>query len=188
MQAAIVLLAGSHVQNYARRMVFELNTRFGVPFFAAQLPAHVSLKQPFVFEDMAALEGYFDAFAAQIAPFEITLDRLYCETWNGYGILGLNVVETPALRALHNRLNAELPAVVQDARANHDGSGYRFHLTIEMGKLSGADPFQALYDQQPDPRVNLRFTARELALFFYPHPPGPDASFITYRVQPLGGQ
>ncbi len=185
MKAAIVILSDLVVQNFTRRIVFDLNTRSGVPLFASLLPAHVSLKQPFTFERMDALENYFDSFATSHPSFQIALDRLYCETWEGYGILGLNVTETPILRELHNTLNAELPGVVQDARAPHDGPEYRFHLTIEMGKIGATNPFQAYYDSLPDPEVDLRFTASQLALFYYPEPGSPNPNFITYRVMSL---
>jgi 2'-5' RNA ligase len=187
MKAAIVLLSDDAVQNFTRQFVYQLSTRWDVPFFASLLPAHVSLKQPFPFENIHTLERFFDAFAASIPPCEIALDGLYAETWNGYGILGLNVSETPELRALHNRLNAELPAIVTDASAAHDGPGYHFHLTIEMGKVDGPNPFQALYNETADPRVNIKFTARKLAMFFYPQRSEFDTTFITYRVQPLSG-
>ncbi len=188
MRAAIVLLADFAVQNYTRKFVYQLNTRWGVPFFASLLPSHVSLKQPFTFEDISALDRFFDSFAASIQPFELALDGLYSEMWSGYGILGMNVVETPGLRALHNRLNAELPRVVKDAVAAHDGAEYRFHLTIEMGKVDGFDPFQALYNEVSNQSVNFKFTARELAMFFYPQRNEFDATFMTYRVQPLGSK
>ncbi len=187
MKAAIVLLSDYAVQNYTRRFVYQLSTRWGVPFFASLLPSHVSLKQPFTFENIDELELFFDSFAASIRPIDIVLDGLYSETWSGYGILGMNVAETPELCTLHNRLNAELPGIVKDASAAHDGAEYHFHLTIEMGKVDGPNPFQALYDEISDRRVNFKFTARELAMFCYPQRSEFDATFITYRVQPLGG-
>jgi hypothetical protein len=64
---------------------------------------------------------------------------------------------------------------------------YHFHLTIEMGKVDGSNPFQALYDEMADQRVTLQFNARKLAMFFYPQRSEFDTTFITYRVQPLGG-
>lgn len=188
MKAAIVLLSDDTVQNYARRIVFELNTRYNIPFYASTLPTHVSLKQPFTFESIDALGNYFDALAARIAPFEITLDQLYCEEWSGYGILGLNVIETPELRRLHNLLNEELKGLFKDTRAPHDGSEYHFHLTIEMGKIEGeVNGFQEYYNSVPNPRLNLTFTAGKLALFYYPEAGGVINSFITYRVRPLSG-
>lgn len=75
MKAAIALLADYRVQNFARRVVFDLERRHGIGFLGSLLPAHVSLKQPFEFEDMGKLEAYFDALAASIQPFEIAFDR-----------------------------------------------------------------------------------------------------------------
>ena len=94
MKAAIVLLANTPIQNFIRRIVFELNAKYQVVFYASLLPSDVSLKQPFAFEDMDVLEKYFDALTARTPPFDLLLDRFYCEEWAGFGILGLNVVET----------------------------------------------------------------------------------------------
>lgn len=170
MKAAIVLLAPPEIQNYARRHLFQLNTRYGVGFYASILPAHVSLKQTFTFESMDTLEPYFDTLAASIPPFEVQLDRLYCEEWTGFGILGLKVVETPYLRRLHNRLNQDLAGIVKDSSSPHDGDGYRFHLTIEMGKVGATNPFKEYFDSLQDKTPNLTFTAREIAMFYYPDP------------------
>ncbi len=187
MKAAIVLLAGRETQNFCRRVLLKLAIQQPIEFFAALLPAHVSLKQPFSFEDLDALDRYTTALAARIAPFEIYLDRFYSNEWEGFGILGLNVVETSRLRELHDLLNRELPRVVQDANAPHDGSGYHFHLTIEMGKVAGGNPFRQYFDSLPSPVVDMHFEARELGVFFYAderHRPG---SFIHYMTLPLTG-
>jgi 2'-5' RNA ligase len=188
MQAAIVLLADYGVQNYARRIVIELNQRSGVEFFASLMPAHVSLKQPFAFESLDALDRYTETLASQITPFKIQLDSLYADEWSGYGILGLNVTETPELRQLHNRLNRDLSQIVQDARAAFDGPDYRFHLTIEMGTLAGSNPFREYLERQQEQKVNLSFVARELAVFLYASEPHHAGSFVTYKVLPLTGQ
>ena len=187
MRAAIVLLANAPIQNFIRRIVFELNTKYQVAFYASLLPAHVSLKQPFAFEDMDVLEKAFDALAAQTAPFDLQLDRFYCEEWAGFGILGLNVVETPVLRGLHNQLNAELSRLFKDTRAAHDGSEYHFHMTIELGKAADANPFQAYFDGLADHQVNFSYTVKELALFYYTDEANRGGTFINYRVMPLGG-
>ncbi len=187
MKAAIVLLSNSAIQNFIRRMVYELNARYQTEFFAALVPSHISLKQPFVFEDMDVLERYFDGLAAQIAPFEITLGRVYYEEWSGSGILGLDVVETPRLRALHERLNLELSQLFVDTHANHDGDAYHFHMTIELGRVSAENGFKAYFDALPDKAVNLRYTVTELAMFYYAGDVIKPGSFIHYRTQPLTG-
>jgi 2'-5' RNA ligase len=188
MKAAIVVLADPAIQNILRRMVFELNCRTHTRFFAALLPAHVSLKQPFVFEDMAVLERYFDELARRTAPFEIALDRVYYEEWSGHAIVGLSVVETPVLRELHNQLNAELSDLFRDTRANHDGSGYHFHMTVELSPVGAENGFKAYFDSLAEKQVNLHYTAAELALFYYAVDVIEPGSFIHYRTQPLTGR
>jgi len=184
MKAAIALLADHKTQNVVRRMVYDLNRQYGIGFLASLLPAHVSLKQPFAFERMEILEGYLDALAASITPFEIELDRVYHFRSGDIGILGLNVVETSVLRDLHNRIHCELEALFEDVSAPHDGESYHFHLTIELGKVEGEDVFKRYYDEMESRQVDLRFTAREIALFYYDEPKA--GAYMTYRVLGLG--
>ncbi|MBN1874339.1 MAG: 2'-5' RNA ligase family protein [Anaerolineae bacterium] len=187
MKAAIALPADYTVQNYVRKIVAILSQNYNIPFFGSLLPAHVSLKQPFTFESMEKLEHYFDMLAAQIAPFTIELSDIYCAEWSGYGILGLNVVETPPLRQLHNQINRELGELFEDTSAPHDGDLYHFHLTIEMGRTDRGNPYKAYFDQLTDKRANLRFTAQTLALFYYTGETYDCGSFIVYKVLPLTG-
>ena len=53
--------------------------------------------------------------------------------------------------------------------------------------VDGPNPFQSLYNERSDPRLKLKFTARALAVFFYPQRSEFDTAFMTYRVQPPGG-
>jgi len=185
MKAAVVILASREVQNFTRRIVYELDRQSNRPFLGSVLPSHVSIKQAFTFEDMTALESWFDSLTASLSPFEIALDRFYYTTFNGYGILGLNVVETPLLRSLHERVNRELAGVVIDPTANFDGESYRFHLTIEIGPVGEDNLYRAYFEQLENKTVQLGFTARELALFYYPDRQlGPD-SFLVYKVLPI---
>src|SRR5437660_876017 len=57
---------------------------------------------------------------------------------------GVDVKETPALRALHNRLNRELPALFGDVSAEHDGADYHFHVTVATGGAS-AETYRSIY-------------------------------------------
>lgn len=169
-------------------MVFAISQQAAnFEFFGSLLPAHVSLKQPFVFEKMSKLEAWFDSFAARISPLEISLDAVYYAEWEKTAIVGLHVIETPALRSLHHQINRELTAVVADPAAPHDGDEYRFHLTVELGSIEQANPFRVFYDGLADKTVDLTFHASNLALFFYADGPIRSGSFILYRVRPLGG-
>ncbi len=187
MKAAIALLSDHHVQNIARKMVHEINQRGNIMFFGSLLPAHVSLKQPFTFESLDTLEDWLDSFSQRVAPFRIELDHIYYDSWDEYAIIGLHVVESPMLRALHDQINLELKDLVKDSSAPHDGDEYRFHLTAELGKVGDKNPFKEYYDSQPEKQVRLSFIARTLALFFYADGDIGPGSFICYKVLPLTG-
>jgi 2'-5' RNA ligase len=185
MKAAIALLSDHHVQNVVRKIVYNIHQRAPIQFFGSLLPAHVSLKQPFIFEDLDVLEKWFDSFSKQMTPFEIELDHVYYERWDDHAIVGLSVRETPTLRELHDRINRELRRIVTDPSAPHDGDEYRFHLTIELGKAGTTHPFKAFYESLVEKGVNLSFTAEHLALFLYPAEVIEPGSFICYKVLPL---
>lgn len=185
MKAAIAMLSDHHIQNVARGMVYTINQRAAIKFFGSLLPAHVSLKQPFTFKSMDVLETWFDSFSKRVAPFQVELDHVYYDQWDDYAIVGLSVHETLTLRALHNQINSELKSVVNDPSAPHDGDEYRFHLTIELGKVGTTNPFKEFYELLPEKRVKLSFTATYLALFFYPEKTIEPGSFICYKVLPL---
>ena len=187
MKAAIALLSDYAVQNAARRMVYEISRYERIPFVGSLLPAHVSLKQPFIFEDMDILEGWFDLFSQRVAPIRIDLEQVYYDAWEEYAIVGLEVHETVMLRTLHNQINRELKQVVKDPSAPHDGDGYRFHLTIELGRVVGANPFLQFYESLADKRVDLSFVAENIAMFFYADGPIETGSFNCYKVLPLRG-
>jgi 2'-5' RNA ligase len=185
MKAAIALLSDHHVQNVARKMVYNIHQRAPIQFFGSLLPAHVSLKQPFTFEDLDVLEAWFDSFNRKLASFQIELDHVYYEQWDEHAIVGLGVRETPTLRALHNQINHELKSVVKDPSAPHDGDEYRFHLSIELGKVDAMNPFKEFYESLDETRLELSFTAEQLALFLYAEAAIDPGSFFCYKVLPL---
>jgi 2'-5' RNA ligase len=187
MKAAIALLSDFHVQNAARKMVYEISQRAQVTFIGSLLPAHVSLKQPFAFENMYSLETWFDSFSKGVHPFRIELDHIYYDEWDDFAIVGLGVHETPILRKLHNQINHELKQIVINPTAAYDGDEYRFHLTAELGQVGNINPFKQFYDSLPQKQVNLSFMAEHIALFFYPHEPIEPGTFICYKVLPLIG-
>jgi 2'-5' RNA ligase len=187
MKAAIALLSDFHVQNAARKMVYQISQRAPVKFFGSLLPAHVSLKQTFKFEDMDVLETWFDSFSQSVSPFRVKLDHVYYSEWDDFAIVGLGVCETPTLRNLHNQINQELKQIVLDPSAAHDGEDYRFHLTVELGQVGSVNPFKQFYDSLPEKQINLSFMAEHIAMFFYPNDPIEPGTFICYKVLPLGG-
>ena len=186
MKAAIALLADYKIQNFVRKIVFNLNRKYNIDFLVSLVPAHISLKQPFSFENMENLENYFALLARSIKPFEIELDKIYYTEWQGYSILGLNVKETNILRNLHNRTNKELSELFENVSAPHDGDTYHFHLTIELRKIEGENVYKDYFDNLENKKVNLGYSAKDIALFYYSDESFRIGSFMTYEVLPLG--
>jgi hypothetical protein len=188
MKAAITLLSDFHVQNVARQMVYEINQHAGIKFFGSLLPAHVSLKQPFTFEDMDLLDEWLESFSREVSPFRIDLERIYYDEWDKYAIVGFEVLETPILRFLHNRINEQLMSLVRDPSAPHDGDDYRFRLTVELGEVGLTNPFKLFYDSLHEKQVDLSFKAEHIALFFYADRPMDAGSFFCHKVLRLTGK
>jgi 2'-5' RNA ligase len=188
MKAAIALLADYPVQNFARRMGYEIRQFGEVDFLSSLLPAHVSLKQHFTFESIDVLENWFYSFSTRIAPFRIELERIFYSEYGDNVIVGLKVHETPILRALHNQINHELANVVLNPSAPYDGEEYQFHLTIELAKAGSKNPFKTFYDSLPEKQVNISFKAEFIALFFETDQSIPNGSYICLKVLPLSGK
>lgn len=184
-QVVIALLPDNAVFNLARSMALEMCRRAGVPLAAARYPAHISLKQGFQIDSLKRIEAWFDGLCASVAPVELAFDRVYYLEWSGLAVVGFNVVESPVLRGLHNRLNCELAERFGDVSAPFDGDDYRFHLTVEMGPITDDNPYRRYYDALTDTTLALRCTARDAALFV--NLCESDASpYIVYKMLALG--
>ncbi len=189
MRAAFALLANLEAYNLVRRLAWRMHTRYHTGTRHCRLPPHISLKQPFKVGDLAALEAYMDELARSIDPFEVCLTRLQVVPITSgaeeYGLLIFDVQETPTLRSLHDRLNDELTQRFGDTRAAFDGAEYRFHMTVMIGGQP-VEEYRKFLSGVENPVVNLRYTVRELAMFTYDEPPGPDGDYLCYRVLPIG--
>jgi hypothetical protein len=69
--------------------------------------------------------------------------------------------------------------------ADYDGEQYHFHMTVMMGGQP-VDVYRKFYSEIPDPKINVRFTTRELAMFVYDEPLSPTSEYLCYRRLPLG--
>ncbi|HEU0291680.1 MAG TPA: 2'-5' RNA ligase family protein [Anaerolineales bacterium] len=189
MKAAFALLANHVIHNLVRKLSWEMHQKYRTGTRHASLPPHVSLKQPFGIKDLPALEEYMAELAGSIRPLEVTLTDLQVipvsAAGTAYGLLWIDVEETPELRNLHNRLNDELNQRFGHTPADFDGEQYQFHMTVMMGGQP-VDVYRKFYSEIPDPGINLRFTARELAMFVYDEPMGPTGEYLCYKIFPIG--
>ncbi len=187
-KAAIALLTDRDTANAVNKAAWEMHCAYRTGVFARRLPPHVSLKQPFEAGDLTALALWAAQFAASITPFDITLGDYQLWEQPQTATLSRQVVETPTLRGLHNRLNAELIADFGDTvQAEFDGDAYAFHLTVAAGEGS-VEAYCAAFDERQRPGLTSQtFTARELALFVYENDDGrADWAYIVYATYPLG--
>jgi len=76
MWVTFALLVDDSTHNFMRKLALELERAYRVGFRAALLSPHISLKQPFRAANLAAIEAYFDAFAAGIQPFDVMLEAV----------------------------------------------------------------------------------------------------------------
>ena len=183
MKAAIALLTDRAIENAVQRLAWRIHLRWRTGIAPRCLPAHVSLKQPFAFgDDLDGLETYLVDFAQQVAPQPIALGDFTVRE----SVLGIAVHETDTLRALHDRLNAELPARFGDTSALFDGPDYRFHLTVASGGVS-AETYRTLHAELAESPPTTSFVARELALFVYEERDGGGWDYLVHTILPLTG-
>ena len=111
--------------NFMRKLALEIHRKYDSGFKAALLPPHISLKQSFWCEDLARAEDYFDELAVSIEPFPIAFTgisvNVYRQAGLDQGVIWLNVAETPPLRALHNKIIADLKDLFDKPCASFDG-------------------------------------------------------------------
>jgi 2'-5' RNA ligase len=182
-RATFALLTNRDIENAVNRLAWQINLRWHTGVTPRCLAPHISLKQPFeIGHDLAALERYMAAFTSDVPPVPIDLTGFYA--WET--VFGLDVKETPVLRALHYRLNRELPTLFGDVNALHDGEEYHFHLTIATGGAS-AEKYRSIYSENSVPAFTATFTAHELALFVYNERESGESEYMTHTVLPLTG-
>lgn len=189
MKAAFALLANTEIQNWVRKLAWEMHQKYRTGTLHCCLLPHVSLKQPFAISDLVALEDYMAELANSITPFEVSLTGLRIEptVFEGreYGILWLDVQATEYLHQLHRRVNQELSQRFGNTQANFDGDDYEFHMTVMMGGQT-MDVYRQLYCEISDRKINFRFTVSELTMFVYDEPMGPKGEYMSYKTLPIG--
>ena len=190
MRTAIALLVEDELRN--RLASFTLRCRdFGFSFNVLRLPAHVSLKQPFMVSDFERFERYFEEFARQTEPQGLKLDGFVFWGNAEQGVVVARVTASPRLRQLHAQLNAELEQAFGGTQADFDGDAYEFHLTVAIGALR-ADSLPQLQNEIATWKLDEITVASRLAMFVYEESPRPDPlygvrEYGTYKVLPLSG-
>jgi 2'-5' RNA ligase len=184
MKACFALLPGLSTQNAAMALGWDLHVRHGAGIEVRKIPPHVSLKQSFDAPALPDLLDFMEAFAATLHPVTAVFDVPAVWPWPSAadprsGVLVLTVRENAELRALHDRLNAELVARFGECPAEFDGDAYVFHLTLVAGGLR-FERYQEVAQGLGNFPAACRLEA--LALFVF-DPSG--GAYTTYRILPL---
>lgn len=189
MRTAIALLVEDELSN--RLASFTLSCRdYGFRLNVLRLPAHVSLKQPFVVNDFERFEKYFEEFAKHTEPQQLKLDGFLFWGNAEQGIVVVRVATTPRLRQLHSQLNVELEQEFGQTQADFDGDAYEFHLTVAIGAFQ-ADLLPQLQNDIAAWKLEEVTVSSRLAMFIYEESTRPDPlygvrEYGTYKVLPLG--
>lgn len=189
MRTAIALLVEDELSN--RLAFFTLRCRdYGFSLNVLRLPAHVSLKQPFIVNDFERFEEYFEEFARNTEPQFLQL--IGFELWGNeeYGVVVVRVAASPRLRQLHAQLNAELNREFGETHADFDGDDYQFHLTVALGAFR-ADLLPQLENDLATWKFDEVTVSSRLAMFIYeestrPNPLYGVREYGTYQISPLG--
>ena len=181
MKCTFALLVDDKIHNLMRKKALKMHFETGCGFYAAQLPPHISLKQPFEIDDLKKAEDYFDKLSKSIRPFSITVGPTF--VWKN--LFALDVAENPELRECHNKINRELKEIFENPSALHDGDSYAFHATIAINRKDDS-VFSEVYGKVKDEAVSFEYTPDKIAMFYYDDDKYEGGTFITYKIDELG--
>jgi 2'-5' RNA ligase len=190
MRTAIALLVEDELRN--RLALFTLRCRdYGFNLHVLRLPAHVSLKQPFVVNDFERFEMYFEEFARHTEPQQIQLNGFVFWGDAEQGVVVIRVKPSSRLRQLHSQLNTELEQEFGGTQADFDGEDYEFHLTVAVAL--GAELSPRLQNDIASWEMNEVTVSSKLAMFIYEESTRPSPlygvrEYGTYKVLPLGSK
>lgn len=170
MKATIVLVGDTDTQNYGRKTLLEAHKLAKTGFEMARLPFHVSLKQPFVIEDLKEFEDFFDGFAKTVSPMEIAFEKmvLFPNSVIGgipSGCMMLRAAKNAELDAVQKRLWGELTERFGPCPAEHDGD-YMFHMTLAIGSAP-YESYERAYDELKEKPIPEKLVFDKLALLYY---------------------
>ena len=175
---AILLDEAGH--NAAREIELDLSMRFQTRAGLKQSP-HITVKPPFVVEELDPFVDYFDTLAADTKQFDIEVRGFdYFEP----KVIFLNVAENAALAALHRKIVADLErdhGIAHDARTEMEN--VRFHSTVATGDLT-PENFAKAKEYVAGKHPSFAFRASRMALFYQL---SPEEGWIVYRQAELKG-
>jgi 2'-5' RNA ligase len=170
MKATIVLIANNQTANIASKLLLEANRIGDLGFEMTRLPFHVSLKQPFIINNLNDFEEFFDEYSKTLRSVNVHFEELV--SWKnsvlGYdsGVMVLRVEKTEELANMHQELNKQLEEKFGTCKADFDGDKYQFHMTIAIGGKSYSE-YEKVLEELRKKELDFNTVFNELALFYY---------------------
>src|SRR5215216_957301 len=188
MRTAIALLVEDELSNRLASVTLRCRD-YGFNLNVLRLPAHISLKQPFVVNDFERFERYFEEFARHTEPQQLKLDGFLFWGNAAQGVVAARVTASHRLRQLQSQLNAELEQEFGGTHADFDGEAYEFHLMVAIGALR-ADLLPQLQNDIATWKLDEVTMSSRLAMFIYEESTRPDPlygvrEYGRYKVLPL---
>ncbi|HRW04954.1 MAG TPA: 2'-5' RNA ligase family protein [Caldilineaceae bacterium] len=175
-------------QNRIRAKTMRLMERYRLPATAVLLPQHVSLKMTFPCRNPAPLVAYFDALADAVSAAKIALDTVEAipieDQGKPSGLIWYNVVDDGRLRAIHNQLNDDLPALLGIQNSPIDGDAFRFHTTVTYGSLR-FEEYQKIVAEEARQFAPMEVMLDRLSLFYSHEEQLTPGTFYAYRIRQL---
>ena len=175
-------------QNRIRAKTMRLMEQYRLPATAVLLPQHVSLKMTFPCRNPEPLVAYFDALAGAVSAAEIELDMIEAIPIEDHGkpsgLIWYNVVDDGRWRAVHNRLNDDLPALLGIQNSPIDGDEFRFHTTMIYGSLR-FEEYQKIVAEEERQFAPMNVVLDRLSLFYSHEEQLTPGTFYAYRIRQL---
>ncbi len=156
---AVVIPLGAEAAHLATGLQIEILRKYGYNPGLDAYP-HITLKMGFDVTEIAPFEALVEKIASGVRPFEITV-----RNFSSFeeGILFLDVEPCNALEQLRQQILAELSASHGIRPLEIEGPQFHFHVTLAHGFTR--HEFDELRKSHVTRKVELKFTARQLALF-----------------------
>jgi len=183
----IAALLEDDIQNEIRRHVNKINRESNVSVKASLLPQHISLKISFNTDRIEKLEQYFDNIEIdnEIIIESNGIELLeQPENGNNSGLIWVNINENKELRNLHNKINNDLPKILDINNSWMDGDYFRFHSTIIMGNRN-YEEYQIIYKALLNDYGEFKTQIKKIALFCSHETKITPGTFYQYKVKHL---
>lgn len=181
----IALLLDDDMQNMTRALSYKLHKTFNAPLAATKLPQHISLKQTFNCEALEEVVSYLEDVIKGCGsiPIELTELQLIKMPTGKYdtGILWIDVKETEALRAFHNKLNQELSTKFGIQNGSFDGEKFHFHSTITLGEVPYTE-YEKMYNSIKNTAIHVNSQVNKMGIFYSPEQEAVSGSFMCYKI------